>query len=246
MPFRKSCRTAIPPRGKPSAGHGHETPRAPGVSRRPDHGSAPRLRNSPHRGSIPRKRSTAVFGLTKSPALREYWRIGISELPKRTISPSVSTPSPFAARSETAAGRDNVAKATGTATKSAAALPHTRKKDSVQPGARFPANALPYAGKGPRRAQRQTDASLPRPQYAGKGLRFPSEPSSPYVALHARERPLLLARPSGKVSRRSPYARKGPPPEPSFRPFTAKPPSMEYGYAPLSRYASMTARKASP
>ena len=137
MPFRKSCRTAIPPRGKPSAGHGHETPRAPGVSRRPDHGSAPRLRNSPHRGSIPRKRSTAVFGLTKSPALREYWRIGISELPKRTISPSVSTPSPFAARSETAAGRDNVAKATGTATKSAAALPHTRKKDSVQPGARF-------------------------------------------------------------------------------------------------------------
>lgn len=244
MPFRKSGRTAIPPRGKPSAGHGHETPRAPGVSHRPDHGSAPRLRNSPLCGSIPRKRSTAVFGLPKSPTLRElaYRHFGIAETNHKPIRLDAlalcRTP-----RGGSGEGQRRQSDGDGDEIRCRAS-PYAEERLGAA-GSALPRERASIRGERP-----PLSTASDRCESAASPIRWErssvSEPSSPYVAPHARERPLLLARPSGKVSRRSPCARKGPPPEPSFRPFTAKPPSMEYGYAPLSRYASMTARKASP
>ncbi len=144
------------------------------------------------------------------------WRIGISELPKRTISPSASTPSPFAARSEAASGRDSVAKAAGTATESAAALPHTRKKDSVQPGARFHTRGKAPVEHSVRQMRvcrvpntrgkvfgslpsRQVHTSLPM---RGKG---PSSwrglPVRRAAVLHAREKALHRNRLSGPLRR---------------------------------------------
>lgn len=222
-------------------------------------------RNSPRSGSIPSARSWKRTSAAKLPALREHPSEAVNggfRIDEKPRAPGVLAYRHFgiAETNHKPIRLDALA----LCRTPRGGIGEGQRRQSDGDGDEIRCRASPYAEERLGAA----GSALPRERASIRGERPPlstasdrcesaaspirwerssvSEPSSPYVAPHARERPLLLARPSGKVSRRSPCAGKGPPPESSFRPFTAKPPSMEYGYAPLSRYASMTARKASP